>query len=360
MTIKLSANRIFLPAVLILLSLISFGLIRGIAPQLLIKHSITYLAATVIFFISKAIPFAVYQKHWQKIYWLCVGLLVLPFVLGHEVRETARWIYLGDWFVLQPSQLAFPLIGLVLVTFVTNQSLEKLTNQFKAWGLILLPTLIIAAAPNLSSAVFFFILMIGVLYLAGLPIKNFFIASLIFVAIFGLSWQNILKDYQKTRLLSFFSQDLDTRSNYNARQALIAVGAGGLWGQGFAGGTQANLYFLPEKQTDFVFAAFCEQFGLLGGVLLVLVYAFLVAFIIKTSLKSKDKSEKLYLGLIGLFISLQTYIAIGTNIGLLPITGLTLPFISTGGSSLISFTLAMGLAQGIISRIPWEKTTLLV
>ncbi len=360
MTTRLSTNKIFVPAVLIIFSLVSFGLIQSLAPQLLIKHSITYLAATVIFLISKAVPFAFYQKHWQKIYWLCIGLLVLPFALGHEVRETARWIYLGDWFVLQPSQLAFPLIGLALVTFVTNQSLKKLTNQLKAGGLILLPTLIIAAAPNLSSAVFFFILMIGVLYLAGLPNRNFFVASLIFIAIFGLSWQNILRSYQKTRLLSFFSQDLDTQSNYNARQALIAVGSGGLWGQGFAGGTQANLYFLPEKQTDFVFAAFCEQFGLTGGILLILTYASLVGFIIKTSFKSKDNSEQLYLGFIGFFLSLQTFIAIGTNIGLLPITGLTLPFVSTGGSSLISFALAMGLAQGIINRLSWEKTTLLV
>lgn len=335
-------------------------MIQSLAPELLFKQVVTIVLACSVFVLASVIPFKTWLAQANKIYWLNIALLILPFILNQEIRQTARWINIGNWFQLQPSQLAFPLIGLTLVAFLSKNSLSQASTKIKAWGIIILPTIIIAFAPNLSTASFFVLLMAGVLFLAGLPIKNFLMVGVLVTLGLGLGWQTWLKDYQKARLTSFFTQDLSSAGNYNARQALIAVGSGGLLGQGYDNGTQSKLKFLPERHTDFIFASYSEQFGLIGSLSLVTAYVLIISFILHHSIKTDDPGARLYLALIGLMLGMQTFIAIGTNIGLLPITGLTLPFISTGGSSLLSMALALGITQRLVCTIPPDKTTHLV
>ncbi len=170
------------------------------------------------------------------------------------------------------------------------------------------------------------------------------------LVLLSVGWLTWFKPYQKARIMSFVAQTQTAQAqNYNARQALIAVGSGGLWGKGFDQGTQSKLYFLPERHTDFIFASFAEQFGFLGSLILLFIYAVIITFLIKKALEVNDRSKRLFLFFAAFILGTQTFLAVGTNVGVVPITGQTLPFLSTGGSSLLSYALIFGIAQSIVT-----------
>lgn len=342
-------NNFVLPAGILILNLISLVMINSLVPDQAGKHLAVIILAGLVFVGLSLVPFSQWSRFAPKLYWLsCIGL-ILPFVLDHEIRQTARWIKFGDFFQLQPSQLAFPLVTLAIITLLSKESILRFSTQLRLGWMILIPTILIAAAPNLSTAVFFVLIMGGTLYLGGLPLKSMVGAAAVVLIVLGLGWVTWFKPYQKDRVLSFITQTQTAQTqNYNARQALIAVGSGGLWGRGFDQGTQSKLYFLPERHTDFIFASFAEQFGLFGAVVLLLIYLMLIVFMIKNALQVGDKTQKLYLFFTALILGIQTFLAIGTNIGIVPITGQTLPFVSTGGSSLLSYALTFAIAQNII------------
>jgi rod shape determining protein RodA len=172
-------------------------------------------------------------------------------------------------------------------------------------------------------------------------------------------WFLVFKDYQKNRLLGFLnlhqaSADLqitaqETSSAYNARQALIAVGSGQFWGRGIGQGVQSHLRFLPERQTDFIFASFAEEWGFVGAIFLLLMYFLLLFFLLYLAYKVDDFGQKLYLLVLFAMFLVQIFINIGMNLAILPITGITLPFLSYGGSSVISLFFALSIAQSIAS-----------
>jgi rod shape determining protein RodA len=172
----------------------------------------------------------------------------------------------------------------------------------------------------------------------------------VFLALGIIGWTLVLQPYQKARITSFFSgaQADQSGAGYNARQALIAVGSGELWGRGLGHGSQSQLRFLPERQTDFIFASLAEEWGLLGSLLVIGLYGALIAFLLQEAKRATNSRHALFLTAAAVAFFAQVFVNIGMNIGLLPITGVTLPLVSYGGSSLLATMLLLGVAQQLI------------
>jgi rod shape determining protein RodA len=227
----------------------------------------------------------------------------------------------------------------------------KIKNILLHTGLFAVVFLIIVRQPDLGSALVYLSMWLGLLVLAGIPLKYIIGA----ISLGGISLPiiyELLHDYQKKRISTFLNPLLDPKgAGYNAIQAMISVGSGQLFGRGFGRGTQSLLRFLPERHTDFIFASFSEEFGLIGSLVLLLIFFFMFLRLLKQA--SRKVNEPLaYLYISGLFIMLFTHVVInvGMNIGIVPITGITLPFVSAGGSSLITVFIGLGIYVSAIQR----------
>jgi rod shape determining protein RodA len=244
---------------------------------------------------------------------------------------------------------------IIFLATLLDKKIKSLREFFKIAGIVLVPSLLIFSQPDLGSS----IILIGVsvlLMIIGDVNWKFLVSSFIAFALsIPLLW-NLIKDYQRERLLTFFGSGGDPLgTGYNAIQAMIAVGSGMFFGRGLGRGTQSQLRFLPERHSDFIFASIGEEFGFLGTSLVVAVYAWLLYSIITVAQHTDDTVGKLIcVGVFGLLL-VQMFVNIGMNIGLLPITGITLPLISAGGSSLITTLLGLGMVLNIASRS--KKTT---
>jgi len=217
----------------------------------------------------------------------------------------------------------------------------------------LIPATLIFFQPNLGSVLILAILWLGILIISGIKVRHFFILFLIFLLILALGWQFFLKDYQKQRIISFFQPRFEPKGiGWSQIQAKIAIGSGGIFGQGLFKGSQTQLGFLPEPQTDFIFSAIAEETGLLGVLILFFFFLILIWRIIKIALISESNFPRLFAsGLAILFLS-QIFIHIGMNLGILPIIGIPLPLVSYGGSSLISHFIALGILQSFRTNRP--------
>jgi rod shape determining protein RodA len=210
------------------------------------------------------------------------------------------------------------------------------------------PAGLVILEPDLGSAIIILSMWLGIIILS--PIKKKYLAALflIFVLASGISWKFFLKDFQKDRILVFINPELDPRGRgYNVKQATIAVGSGQLTGRGLGKGVQSQHKFLPERQTDFIFAASGEEIGFLGSFSLLGLYFFLFFRIQKIMSQAKDDLGMYIAGGVMFLILFHVVINVGMNIGLLPVTGIPLPFVSAGGSSLIVSLMALGIVQNI-------------
>jgi rod shape determining protein RodA len=201
--------------------------------------------------------------------------------------------------------------------------------------------------PDLGNAIVYFSFWIVIIFISGFKVWLVPIIICLTVLFIPLFWR-FLKDYQKERIVSFLNPQSDPLGiGYNAIQAMVAVGSGGFWGLGLGRGTQSHLLFLPEYHTDFIFASFSEEFGFIGVLLLIFLYCLILTRIIVIGINSQDKFGLLVSGGIFGVLFTQFFINVGMNIGLLPITGITLPLVSYGGSSLLSFAILLGIASNI-------------
>jgi len=243
------------------------------------------------------------------------------------------------------------LIGLYLSQFAARFSLKKTPHLIFFLTALAIPTELIFIEPDLGTTLVAVMALVTLLYF-NLPSRRD-LAILITTALLLITvgWQFVLKDYQKERLTSFASGHADTQdSGYHARQALIAVGSGQIWGRGLGQGVQSHLRFLPERQTDFVFASLAEELGLVGSLILILIYSLIVVALINLATHITNPVGQLFCYVVLMMMVSQTAINIGMNIGLLPITGVTLPFISYGGSSIVTLWGTFGLVQSLVKE----------
>lgn len=284
------------------------------------------------------------------LYILMVVLLVLVQVLGVEGDAgSQRWINFG--IRIQPSEIGKILI-IVTLGHHLSQNYQKL-DSLKAifWSLVhmSLPTALIFLQPNLGTTIVFMVIWFTMIWAAGLRLKHIAMFAMIILVAVPVVWAN-MKDYQRERITTFINPEGDPTAFYNINQALISIGSGGFVGKGYANGTQNVGRFLRVRHTDFIFSVISEEFGFVGDIVVMALIGIIIFRILRGARAAVDPLGSLICYGVAAIIFFQTFVSIGMNLQMLPVTGLTLPFISSGGTSLLSILAGIGLAESVIVR----------
>lgn len=291
-------------------------------------------------------------RHAYLFYGISLILLLVVFMTGYATRGSQRWIAIGG-FTFQPSELVKLTVILALAQYFDRQrqgSAYQLRTLVMPFMMVMIPFLLILKQPDLGTGLIVFILFLSIVLFVGVEWKSLGIATGVSVCLSPLFWY-VLKPYQRERILTFFNPDRDPLgSGYHIIQSMIAVGSGGLFGKGFLKGSQTQLKFLPEQQTDFVFSVFAEEWGFLGGMVLMLMFLSLILWGVKIAMQAKDYLGALVAFGITMLIFWELFINIGMVLGVLPVVGIPLPFLSYGGSSMVVLMTAVGLLMNISVR----------
>jgi rod shape determining protein RodA len=279
-------------------------------------------------------------------------ILLVAVLLTADPRRGARsWFSLGA-FAVQPSEFTKIAIIIALAKFLSREDVSRRSPGYLLGALLVtaVPALLILKQPDFGTAILLVPVVIAMLLVAGTGVTYLLVLSLAGLLSIPVGWL-LLKPYQQARIRVFFNPQLDPlRSGYNAIQSFIAVGSGGLWGQGWLHGTQTHLRFIPERHTDFIFCVLAEETGFMGCLLLLILYAALIFTGLRIAEQSRDEFGRLAAVGITVLLASHVLVNIGMTIGLLPITGLPLPLVSYGGSSLFSTCICLGILQSIWAR----------
>ncbi len=285
-------------------------------------------------------------------YLLGLALLASVLVFGARINGTSGWFQLGT-FSFQPVELAKLTLVLYLAAFFARRARGRLTwKMFLQSGVTVgLYVFLVLAQPDFGSAMVMVGTWLILCLFIGLPRYAFFILPIVALLAAGTLWEVGLKPYQRARVLTFFETERDTQNTgYNAMQAKIAIGSGGLMGKGLGAGSQARLRFLPESSTDFIFSVLGEELGLVGILLTLSLYTLVIGRLLWIGYASQDDYAALVLVGGASVLTIHVTVNGGMNLGLLPITGIPMPFLSAGASSLISCFLLIGIAESIALR----------
>jgi len=306
-------------------------MVSSVAPGLLLKQLSAWVIGGVLFFIGRQINPKQFSSYKWLVFILSCLLLIAPIVLNHITRGSRRWLDIGP-LSIQPSEVVKPF----LMLFLSDM----------AWPLFhFIPVAIIMLQPDLGSAMTVLFLLTPVVFYNKKLIKILLILSLFGLLLSPLIWNNLLHDYQQKRISNFLNPASDPLGDgYNVIQSKIAIGSGGILGKGYKMGTQGQLLFLPEKHTDFIFAATAEERGLIGILVILFAYFLLIKTLFNKAF-SFSNNRPLFIFTLGIAcqIWLQMFVNIGMNLGLLPVTGIPLPFLSVGGSSVMSLMFSLGI-----------------
>lgn len=277
------------------------------------------------------------------LYGLAIVLLGLVLVVGREVNGAKAWFVLGP-VRFQPSELAKLALILTLARWLAVRPLQGLLDYILP-GMLLLPLMgLIVIQPDLGGTLVLIAIWMGVLFVRGLPWKHILVGVVLAVPLsYFVVWPH-LKPYQQERILAAFDPSRDPLgSGFQVTQSKIAIGSGGLFGKGYGEGTQTQLGFVPERQTDFIYAVLSEEWGFVGAVGLLALYALLFWRLAAMALECSRLEDRLIIAGVLAMLSFQVMVNIGVTLGLAPVTGLTLPLVSYGGSSLLTTYIALGL-----------------
>ncbi len=302
----------------------------------------------VIFFID----YRLIIKGAYVIYGISVALLALVYIYGYTMHGSQRWLALGG-FVFQPSELMKLTIIIALARYFDDHKSNepyKLKELFVPFLIVIVPFLLILKQPDLGTALIIMIIFASIIFFIGVNWKSFLIALAGGLILIPIGWL-FLKDYQKERFITFLNPENDPLgAGYHIIQSMIAVGSGGFFGKGFLNGSQTQLKFLPEQQTDFVFSVFAEEWGFIGGMVLIIMFVSLILWGLKIALHARDLLGTIIAFGITALISWEVFINIGMVLGILPVVGIPLPFLSYGGSAMVSLMAAIGLLMNINVR----------
>lgn len=323
------------------LILFSTFVLFSVAPQLFPAYFIYIILGIIAFWFFSQVDFSILALFSTHFYVLSIFLLVLTLIIGQVTRGTIRWIPIGS-LTFQPAEIVRPLLLVFFANYLTQNELTT-ERLIKAFLLLVPPLFLIIVQPSLGVSVLTFFGFLGVLIASNVSKKMIAVSLIIALALAPIGW-NFLESYQKQRVLTFINPEEDPLgAGYNSIQSMIAAGSGKIFGRGLGKGVQTQLAFLPEKQTDFIFSAIAEEMGFFGSSLVIL--ALFVLFLKITRFLEGAGSFAGRAFISGFFVSLliQTFVHIGMNLGLLPITGIPLPLVSAGGSSLLATMAGLGM-----------------
>jgi len=320
------------------------------------KSQMVFLAVgLVLMFVMARVSYQWLLEYAYWAYGISMAALVAVLAVGTKVLGARRWIKLPGGMHFQPSEWVKLVLILAVARFFWQRAGRELTwaDIFKAFGLVGLPMLLVLKQPDLGTALTYSPVLICGLLLGGLRWRQGVVLVLGFSILVGGLWFSgkLLKPYQKQRLTSFVNPDSDPRgSGYQIRQSLIAVGSGGLWGKGITKGTQTQGDFLPIPYTDFIFAAFCEEHGFVGALVVLGLYFLILMRLIQNAQTAADLSGTFLVMGVAAVLLFQIAVNVGMVIGLMPVTGIPLPLMSYGGSSVLFSFLALGVVMNIRMR----------
>ncbi len=309
--------------------------------------------AVVAFAIAAAFDYKWLRTFAWPLYFINLGLLALTLLIGDGVSGAARWISIGPWFQFQFSELAKILMIVVLANYLASRqkTLDSIWTILGACVLMVPAWMLVLLQPDLGTSLVLAAILAGMLFMSGASARWLAVLAAAIIAAVPIAWTYVLRDYQKGRLLSFLYPESDPQgSGYQLLQSQIAVGSGGLFGKGLTNGTQNQLDFLPVQTTDFVFALLCEELGFLGAMLVLGLFIALIWRILLTAWRSQEPFGLALAAGVASMLMFQVVVNVGMVIGVMPITGIPLPFITHGGASLISIALGLGILQSINIR----------
>jgi len=341
------------------------GITRNDAGGSSLGHQVLFtVAGVIVFSIAVFVDPDRYRRLWRPIYFGTLGIMVLVLAAGAATRGSKRWIDVGV-FTFQPSEFGKVLLVLALAGLVVERrhSIQSPLTPLAIIGYAIFPILLVFVQPDFGTALVYFAALTAVLFVAGVRWAHLAVLAVVaVVAAAGILWflpaagVNVLKPYQAHRITGFTHPDNDPRgATYNVRQSIISVGAGGLRGRGVSGATQTGLDYLPEHSTDFAFASLAEQRGFMGASVLLLLYLLIVWRALKIVTSARDLYCAVVAGAIAFMFLFQVFVNSAMSMGAAPITGIPLPFVSVGGSSLITNFLALGILQAIHMRRPGRR-----
>ena len=324
-----------------------------LAPGSIFQRALMWTGIGLVVFLVMT----VFDYRWLKtlawpLYIVNVGLLVMTLAIGSGVGGSARWVELGP-LTFQFSELAKVLMIIVLATYLGNREgrLDSLGAILGACLLMVPPLILVMMQPDLGTSLVLASILAGMLFMSGASLKWLLAAALGVVAAVPIAWNYVLRDYQQNRILSFLNPAADTQgSGFQVFQAQMTVGSGGILGTGLTNGAQSRGGFLPVQESDFVFAVLAQELGFLGALVVFVLIMALLWRILVCAWRSRDPFGTLFGAGIASAILFQVFVNVGMVIGITPVTGIPLPFISHGGASLISLAIGLGVIQSINLR----------
>jgi rod shape determining protein RodA len=315
------------------------------------RQIIWILISVVVFFILSLFDYRFLKRTGVvvTIFASCAALLLILFVVGHVSKGAQSWFSFGG-MSLQPAELVKLAIVILLAKYFSKRHIEiaNIRHIFVSGFYVFIVFALVLFQPDFGSALIIFLIWLGLILLSGISKKHLLAVFILGSLAFGALWGFVLQDYQKSRVINFIHPLADIRgTGYNAYQSTIAVGSGQLTGKGIGYGTQSKLSFLPEYQTDFIFPAYAEEWGFLGVILLFSLFGILLWRIIRIAYYGATNFEILFgCGIAIMFVS-HFLVNVGMSIGIMPVTGITFPFMSYGGTNLLTSFVGLGILMGM-------------
>jgi rod shape determining protein RodA len=333
--------------------------IPGDSDYFVVRQAIAAAIGGVGLVLAILIPPSLYRRHWRTVYGGTIALMIFVFVFAEAVRGSKRWIELGP-FQFQPSEFGKALFVLAIAGFLVERQhrIGRLATVATAIGLAIPPMVLVFLQPDLGTALVYAAALGAVLFLSGVRWLHLALvlggAALLVAGVISFlpaAGVEVLKPYQTARLTGFANPDADPSGlTYNVTQSMTAVGAGGLEGRGVSEASQTRFDYLPEHATDFVFASFAEQRGFFGASILLLLYLLVVWRGLRVVTVSGDLYGAVVAGGIVFAFLFQVFVNVGMTMGIAPVTGIPLPFVTVGGSSMVANLVAVGILQAIHAR----------
>ncbi len=324
-----------------------------------VRQAIAAAVGGVGLVIAAVIPTSFYRRYWRAVYVGAIGLMVVVFAFAEAIRGSKRWIDIGP-IQFQPSEFGKVLFVLAIAGFVVERQRElgRLRTVATAIALGAAPMLLVFLQPDLGTALVYVAALSAVLFVAGVRWLHLaLLAGLAATLALGVLWFlpasgiEVLKPYQTARLTGFANPDADPSGlTYNVKQSITAVGSGGLDGRGVSEASQTRFDYLPEHATDFVFASFSEQRGFFGTAILLMLYLLVVWRGLRVITVAGDLYGAIVAGGVVFAFLFQVFVNVGMTMGIAPVTGIPLPFVTVGGSSMVANLVAIGILQGIHAR----------